>query len=218
MIFVNFKTYQESSGANALHLAKIIEEVSTETGIKIIAVAQPSDIKEICQTATVEVWSQKIDPVEYGAHTGAIIAEAVAEDGASGTFLNHSENKLDIETIQKCIERANQVDLKTLVFAANLQELNQIIRFSPTYISYEPPELVGSTSTSVSQAAPEVIKEAAEIARAHGTPLIVGAGIHSQDDVKKSIELGAMGIAVATNIVKSADPKAALLDLVQSFL
>ncbi len=218
MIFVNFKTYQESTGSNALALAKIIEEVSAETGIKIIAVAQPSDIKEICQSTKVEVWSQKIDPVEYGAHTGSIIAEAVVEDGASGTFLNHSENKLDIETIQKCIERANQVDLKTLVFAANIQELNQIIRFSPTYISYEPPELVGSTSTSVSQASPEVIKEAADIARAHGTPLIVGAGIHSQEDVKKSIELGAMGIAVATNIVKSTDPKAALLDLVQSFL
>ncbi|MEK7526396.1 MAG: triose-phosphate isomerase [Patescibacteria group bacterium] len=218
MIFVNFKTYQESTGSNALRLAKIIEEVSMQTGIKIIAVAQPSDIKEICQSAKVEVWSQKIDPVEYGAHTGAIIAEAVVEDGAIGTFLNHSENKLDIEVIQKCIDRANQVGLKTLVFAGSIEELNQIIRFSPTYISYEPAELVGSTSVSVSQSKPEMIKEAADIARAHGTPLIVGAGIHSQQDVKKSIELGAMGIAVATNIVKSTDPKAALLDLVQSFL
>ena len=33
--------------------------------------------------------------------------------------------------------------------------------------------------------------------------LIVGAGIHSRDDVKKSLELGATGIAVAKDILKA---------------
>jgi len=36
-------------------------------------------------------------------------------------------------------------------------------------------------------------------------------------DVKKSIELGAAGIAVASDIVKSADPRKELLDLVEGF-
>jgi len=45
----------------------------------------------------------------------------------------------------------------------------------------------------------------------------VGAGIHELTDVKKSMELGAVGVAVATDIVKAVDPKKELLDLVEGF-
>ena len=95
MIFINFKTYEQGTGANAVKLAKIIEEASFETHVKIIPAVQASDIKEITNTTKLEVWVQKIDPVDPGAHTGAILPEAVVEDGATGTFLNHSENKIE---------------------------------------------------------------------------------------------------------------------------
>ena len=218
MIFVNFKTYKEGTGINAVHLAKIMEEVSTETGIKIFAVVQPTDIKEVCESNQIEVWSQKIDPVEYGAHTGSILPEAVLEDGARGVFINHSENKAtSLEEIQKTVERANEVGLKTLVFADNIEELKNVLQYQPTFVSYEPAELVGSTTVSVSQAKPEVIKEAADISREAGIPLIVGAGVHSMEDVKIGKQLGAVGIAIATNIVKSENPRQALLDLIEGF-
>ncbi len=44
MIFVNFKTYKESTGKNALLLAHEIKKVSTFVGVKIIPVVQPSDV------------------------------------------------------------------------------------------------------------------------------------------------------------------------------
>src|SRR5688572_19323782 len=124
MIFVNFKTYEEGTGENAIHLAKIIQEVSFQTGIKIFAVVQSTDIKEVSESSSIEVWSQKIDPVGYGAHTGSVLPEAVIEDGARGVFVNHSENKAqDLDEIEKTIDRANEVGLKTLVFASDMQEL-----------------------------------------------------------------------------------------------
>ena len=104
-----------------------------------------------------------------------------------------------------------------MVFADNLEELKNVLQFSPTFVSYEPAEFVGSTTVSVSQAKPEVIKEAAEIATQAGIPLIVGAGVHSASDVRIGKQLGAVGIAIATNIVKSEDPKRALLDLIEGF-
>lgn len=218
MIFVNFKTYEEGTGTNAIRLAKILEEVSLETGIKIFAVTQPTDIREICQSSSIEVWSQKIDPVDYGAHTGSILPEAVIEDGAQGVFINHSENKShNLEEIKKTVVRAHEVGLKTLIFANTIDELKSVLDLHPTYVSYEPAELVGSTTTSVSQARPEIIKEAADISRLAGIPLIVGAGIHSTEDIRKIKELGSVGIAVATNIVKSENPKKALLDLIEGF-
>ncbi|KKR70842.1 MAG: Triosephosphate isomerase, partial [Candidatus Woesebacteria bacterium GW2011_GWA2_40_7b] len=84
-------------------------------------------------------------------------------------------------------------------------------------VSYEPPEFIGSVTTSVAEAKPEIVSQAAGIARSFGLPLIVGAGIHSMDDVRKSLELGAVGVAVATDIVKAEDPKKELLDLTEGF-
>jgi thiamine monophosphate synthase len=49
------------------------------------------------------------------------------------------------------------------------------------------------------------------------TSLIVGAGVHSRDDVEVAVKLGAVGIAVATDIVKASDPKKELEDLVAGF-
>lgn len=218
MIFVNFKTYQESTGRRAVDLAKILEEVSHEGQIKIIPVVSAADVSEIAAATKLETWVQKIDAAEFGAHTGAIIPEAVFEDGAVGTFLNHSEAKFQsFDELARASDRAGQAGLRTLIFAADAAELEKVASLKPTYLAYEPPELVGSATISVSQAKPEVIAQAVQISKNSGIPLIVGAGIHSREDVKKSLELGAVGIAVASDIVKAEDPKAELIDLVGGF-
>lgn len=217
MIFVNFKTYEKGTGAQAIETAKIIEEVSKGSGVKIVPVVQSSDVSEITKAVSLEIWVQKIDPVEFGAHTGSVIPEAVVEDGAMGTFLNHSETKLDFETLAKAHDRAKEVNLKTLIFASDMKELENISSLTPNFVSYEPAELIGSSTTSVTSTKPEIVKKAAEISRNAGIPLIVGAGVHSREDVKKSLELGAVGVAVASDIMKAEDPKKELLDLVEGF-
>jgi triosephosphate isomerase len=146
------------------------------------------------------------------------LPEEAAKIGVSGVFLNHSEHKFDnFDALYTANEKAMSANLKTLIFAGTLDELKKITELAPTYIAYEPPELVGSTTTSVAQAQPQVISEAAEISREAGLPLIVGAGVHEMSDVKKSLELGAVGVAVATDIVKATDPKKELLDLTEGF-
>lgn len=218
MIFVNFKTYERGTGTSAVGLTRILEEVSTSSKIKIIPVVQAADIKEAITNSKLEIWAQHTDPVEYGAHTGFILPEAVFEDGAMGTFLNHSEHKLEnFDTLKKAHERAKSVGLKTLIFAADLAELKEVVLLSPTFVAYEPPELVGSKTTSVANAMPEVISQAVEITRENDLPLVVGAGIKSREDVRKSLELGAVGVAVASDIVTAVDPKKEILDLVEGF-
>jgi triosephosphate isomerase len=218
MIFINFKTYEQGSGENAVKLTKVLEKVATETQIKIIPVVQAADIQEVVQSTKLEVWTQTIDPVEFGAHTGAVLPEAISEDGASGTFLNHSENKItDYEKLKLAVKRAKEVNLKILIFADNVEELGKVSVLYPDYVSYEPPELVGSKTTSVATAHPEVIKKAAEVSKTKGLPLIVGAGIHSREDVKKSLELGAVGVAIASGVVKAENPREKLLDLTEGF-
>ena len=218
MLFINFKTYEEGTGKNALELIKILEEVAESSQIKIIPVVQTTDIKEAVNISKLEIWTQSVDPVTFGAHTGSILPESVFEDGAAGTFLNHSERKFqNTASLQQTIQRCADVGLKTLVFASNLDELVIISSYNPTLVAYEPPEFIGSTTTSVTSAQPDIILKAVEIAKTHNLPLIVGAGIHSRQDVKKSLELGATGIAVAKDILKAEDPKKELLDLIEGF-
>ncbi len=218
MIFVNYKTFEESSGEKALLLTKKLEEVAHESQVKIIPIVQTIDAEMVLSSTTLEVWVQHIDPFNFGAHTGWVIPEEVAKIGISGVFLNHSEHKFsDFESLRIANEKAKEVNLKTLIFAGSIEELKNIATLKPTFIAYEPPELVGSTDTSVARSQPEIISQAAEIARAAGEPLIVGAGVSSMEDVKKSLELGAVGVALATAVVKANDPKVKLLELVEGF-
>lgn len=218
MIFVNFKTYEKGTGENALELVKKLEQVATINNFKVIPVLQATDIREASQITKLPIWSQIIDPVKFGAHTGSVLPEAVKEDGAKGTFLNHSEHKFnDFENLKKAVERCEQIGLETLIFAGDIEELKKVVTLRPTYVSYEPPELVGSKTTSVSQEKPEVIKKAVKVSRESSLPLIVGAGIKSEEDVRVSIQLGAVGVAVASGIVKSEDPINALRKLIKGF-
>jgi len=218
MLFVNYKTYEQGTGEAAVDLTKILEDVATESEIKIIPVVQAGDVREIVQMTKLEVWAQHVDPVDFGAHTGATIPQEVYEDGAIGTFLNHSEHKFSkFEDLKSANRIAQKVGLKTLVFAADVSELKKVIDLKPTFVAYEPPELVGSKTTSVSKAKPEVIARAVEVAKEAGLPLVVGAGIKSTEDVRTSVKLGAVGVAVASDIVKSDDPKQAVLELIEGF-
>lgn len=218
MIFVNYKTYEGGTGKNAISLTKILEEVAHETQVKIIPVVQIIDAEAVVNSTKLEVWIQHVDPISYGAHTGWTLPEEAAKIGIAGVFLNHSEHKFDnFDALYTACEKAIAANLKTLVFAGDIEELTKVSELGTTYIAYEPAELIGSTTTSVTSAQPEIISKAAEIARAKGLPLVVGAGVHSMDDVKKSLELGAVGVAVATDIVKAEDPRKELMDLTEGF-
>jgi triosephosphate isomerase len=199
-------------------LTKILEEVAHDSQVKIIPVVQIIDAEMVIPSTTLEVWIQHVDPLNYGAHTGWTLPEEAAKIGVSGVFLNHSEHKFDsFDALYTANERAMSANLKTLIFAGTIDELKKVTELAPTYVAYEPPELVGSTTTSVARAQPGIISEASEVARLGGEPLIVGAGVSSMEDVKKSLQLGAVGVAVATAIVKAPDPRAKLLELTEGF-
>lgn len=215
VMFVNFKTYEGATSLNGVNLARICEKIKQETGQEIIPVVQAVDIFRIAREfPELSLFSQHVDEQDYGAYTGHVLIEAVKEAGAIGTILNHSENRIEFDKIQHVIEKAKKMDFIVLVCAQNAKEIGIIAKYKPDYIAYEPPELIGG-EISVSSAKPEVITESVE--KAKGIPLIVGAGIKTEEDVRKSIELGAVGVLVASGIVKAKDQELALRDLIRGF-
>lgn len=212
MIFVNFKTYQQGTGELALSLAKICAEVAKETGIQIIPIVQVVDIFRLVSQG-LTVWTQHVDGIDFGPHTGQILPTAVLAAGAKGTLLNHAENKLSLEKIKAVMQKCQ--NLQTLICAESIEEAQQMMAFKPDFFVYEPPELIGG-QISVSQARPEIISEFVD--RIKEIPILVGAGIHSQADVQKALVLGAKGILVSSDVVLATNPKQELLNLAKGFL
>jgi triosephosphate isomerase (TIM) len=213
MIFVNFKTYKEASGTSSLHLAEACIFAQSKLGVKIIPIVQTVDIYKL-NILGFEVFSQCIDPVEHGPFTGANTAFSISFAGAKGTLLNHSEKKLSFSNLEKAILFSKQESLKTLVCTDSLDEALKLQKLKPSFIAYEPPELIGG-KISVSKAKPELIKDFAK--KITKLPFLVGAGINSSEDVKKALELGAKGVLVSSNVVLAQDPKKALLNLAEGF-
>ena len=214
MIFINFKTYEQGTGQAALKLAKICQKVEKKTSIKIIPVVQSVDIFRLSSQGFT-VWSQHVDDINFGPNTGQILPQAVKEAGAKGTLLNHSEYKLPIEVINEIVKRCRALKLKVLVCSDSFEETKAIVASKPDLIAYEPPEFIGSRTESVSSAKPGVIKDF--VKEIKEIPVLVGAGVRSQKDVKIALKLGAKGILVATDVVLAKDPQKELLDLAGGF-
>lgn len=210
MIITNFKTYQSASAENAVNLAKIHQEVALETGADIRVAVQAIDLHRVAEAVNIPVMAQHIDPIGFGSHTGHILPEAVKAIGASGTLLNHSERRLDKDTLQRAIERAKEVGLTTIVCAESPEEGASFLEFDPDFIAVEPPELIGG-DISVSTSQPEIIEHAAKLIGKD--KLLVGAGVKNGEDVKIAIKLGAKGVLLASGVTKAEDPKAVLMDL-----
>ncbi|MBW6462137.1 MAG: triose-phosphate isomerase [DPANN group archaeon] len=214
LIVINVKTFQAGTGPKLLKLAKQIEEVVKDTGSKIILSVPATDIYRISQAVKLPIYAQHTDLATYGPNTGAIIPESIKFAGAKGTILNHTEKKIDCKILKKTIVALKLNNLKTIVCADTIDDAKTIARFGPDMIALEPPELIGGNH-SVTKAKPEIITETVKIVKKinPNIKVLVGAGIKTAYDVKKSMELGADGVLIASSITNTKDAKKVMINM-----
>jgi len=212
-LIVNFKNYLEAAGEGALRLAKVAEEVASETGATIVVCPPLPNLSQVCASVKIPVFAQHTDPDKAGSSTGAIVAEVIKAAGAKGSILNHSEKRLDANKIASTIKRLSEVGLVTILCAREPSEVSLYAEFSPDYIAIEPPELIGS-GVAVSRAKPEVITESVKAAAKNPyVEIICGAGIADGKDVEAALRLGVCGVLVASGIVKASDWRSKILEM-----
>ncbi|MCK9150447.1 triose-phosphate isomerase [Methanobacterium alcaliphilum] len=215
IVILNFKTYLESTGQNALKLAKACEKVAKETGVNIAVAPQHMDIYMLAQEVEIPVFAQHIDPVVAGGHTGSVLLECAYEAGAVGTLINHSEQRMKLADIDEVIKRTSSKDMVSVVCTNNIETSIAAAALGPNFVAVEPPELIGS-GIPVSQAEPEVVEGTVDAVQKIDTSVNVlcGAGISTGDDMKAALDLGSVGVLLASGIILAKDPEKALLDLV----
>lgn len=191
MIFLNFKTYAETSGNNTLKLCRLIKDK------RIIPCLQAVDIFRIKQVLpNLEIWGQYADPVGLTA--------------ASGVLLNHCEHQLSLDQIEASVVKCRESKLRIMIITDTLELIKQVNQFQPDYIGFEDPKLIGGPVAMI-EAHFDLVEQAVAAAWA---PLIVGGGIRTAEHVRKSLSAGGKGVLVASEFAKSNNPEKTLTELI----
>ncbi len=207
VLVINFKAYESAFNLTlAENLAREASRISSSLGIRVI-LAVPSVLAMKLRELHEDIYLEHVDPVDFGAHTGRIPPASLKILGIKGSIINHSEHKLILREVHKVIKTLNGVGVESIACGDTPSEVSALAYMNPTMIAVEPPELIG-TGISVSKARPEVITESLEAIKRVGKdlPLLAGAGITSEADVRRAIELGAKGVLVASAVMKAKDP------------
>ena len=213
LVVVNFKTYESAHGIAAEELALIMEQI--ETDARMIAVVSAFDLSAVVSAApNLEIWTQHLDPINFGSNTGWLHPETAIQRGAKGTLINHAEHKVSIEHIAMLLDNVPE-GFTICACAADIDEARALSALQPDYVAVEPPELIGG-EISVTTADPEIVSGTARAIReiSEDVGILCGAGVKNGQDVLKAIELGTSGVLLASGVTKVKDAAAALNDLV----
>lgn len=215
VIVINFKVYPESIGAHGLKLAKTIDKIAKQSGSELVVCPVATDIFRISKEVGIPVWAQAATPKEPGSHTGHIVLEALNAAGASGTLINHSENRLKIADIEYLVNRAKKLKMDACVCTNNTPVSIACAALNPEFVAVEPPELIGG-DISVTTANPKIVRNTVNAIESTNAKVKVlcGAGVKNGRDVGKAIELGTDGVLLASGVVKADNPEKVLLDLI----
>ncbi len=209
-VLVNLKAYD----CDPVAVGRAAADVADDSSVEVAVAPQTAHLDRVAATG-VTTWAQDVAGVHHGSHTGSDVAEAVADAGAVGTLLNHSEQRRRLADIDSGRRAAARADLSTVVCANNPAQVGAAAALGPDAVAVEPPALIG-TGTPVSRADPDVVTDAVAAAAAVDEEVAVycGAGISTGEDVVAAADLGAAGVLLASGVAKADDPRAALEDLV----
>tara|TARA_Y100000310_G_C20628470_1_gene787256 strand:- start:750 stop:1400 length:651 start_codon:yes stop_codon:yes gene_type:complete len=210
LVLVNFKTYKQGSGKNAVKVAKFCQKVNgkVQMGVAVQAV----DIAAVVKAVRIPVFAQHIDVIDYGSHTGQVLGESVKEAGAVGVLINHSEHRIPIKVIKETVAKAKKLGLITVVCAKTDGEGRKLSRFKSDYVAVEPPSLIGDPNKSVCGENPSLITNSV---KKIGKNVLVGAGVKDDEDLRVALGLGAKGVLLASHIMKAKNPLKELKKLVR---
>lgn len=216
-LILNFKTYSESSGEEAVKLAEIVSAASKTTEVNITICPQAADIYRIREKfPMLSIWSQHIDPIQPGRNTGWTSPTTIVMAGATGTLINHSEKKQGMTEIENSVKIGKQLQLSACVAVNSVDLAIRVAPSKPDFIAYEPEELI-STGVSLIDSDQGLAEEFVSKMKDSSSKLILGAGVKDANDIKQSLKIGYHGVLLASGFINAENKAQYLQELLSGF-
>ncbi len=217
LIIVNFKAYPDVFGEKGIRLAKIAEKVSEEHGVSIAICPPLPYLVKYSEIFNIPVFSQKVDCITGKNGTGKISVKMIKASGASGTLINHSENRMILADLEEVVRNSRTHRLYTIICTNNEAVSAAAAKLDPHAVAFDPPELTG-TGVSISVVQPEIIQNSVKRIKMENPRVspFCGVGVLTPVDIEKALDMGIEGVIIDQIFVQAKDPHELLQNLVKS--
>lgn len=192
-----------------------VDEIANELDLQIYFTCPYTDIRYISNiTKSIIVCAQSMDPIIPGRGMGLILPESLEDAGAKAVFLNHAENKKTLSELNKCIQRAKELDMISIVCADSPQEVNAVACMNPDIIVAEPTVKIGSGKIADDSYIIEIVQK---VHKLFPNILVnIASGISSAEDCYHVIRLGADGTGATSGILTAKNPVQQVKEMVHA--
>lgn len=217
MLLINCKNYTQMSDDAIRAFVKDAQQISQNSNTDIV-IAPPQHLLKWLSDMDIKIMAQHVDASSAGSSTGHIIPELLKNSGIYGSIINHSEHRIPFDDISKIVDTLRDINMISVVCTQSVEETISYAKINPDYVAIEPPELIG-TGKSISTQQPALIRDAHNGIKQLGvkTKLLCGAGIVTGQDVSMALDLGSIGVLVASGVVKADNPTQVLEELAGAF-
>lgn len=214
-LVVNPKSYLY--GKKSLELAMAADKIAKDTGLDLYFTCPFADIRYIREnTNNIIVTAQHMGFLTPGRGMGHVLPESLKEAGADAVFLNHAENPLTISALSKTIQRAKDLEMKTIVCADSVAEAVALAKLSPDILLAEPTDLIGTGQVADDSYITETVAQIRAIDSKIG--IMIASGITTADDVYNVIKLGADGTGGTSGILNVPDPVVRIREMAEAIV
>ena len=202
-------------GDAVIEMGMYLDKLSAKYDIDIIYIAPFLELADVARaTEKLIVFAPYMDPIRLGRGMGLVLPEGIKAAGAKGVLLNHCERPMSFPALKQAIDRANELELLSLICADSIEEARAIAQLGPDIIAPEPNELIGSGTASDLSFVMDNIREIKKI-----NPNILveqAAGITTGKQVYEFLMAGSEGAGAGSGIFNAADPFAIADEMIAS--
>lgn len=214
-LIVNPKSYLY--GEESLKLAKAADLAAQETGVEVLFTCPFADLRYIREnTKYVVVTAQHMDSLRPGRGMGHVLPESLKAAGAEAVFLNHAENPLTLCELTKCISRAKELNMSTVVCADSVTEALAVAKLGPDILLCEPTDLIGTGHVADNSYVIQATTRIREIDP--NIMVMIASGVTTAEDVYNVIRLGADGTGATSGILKAPDPGLRVMEMAKAMV
>ena len=202
-------------GDEVLELALLAEEASKKYDVQVIFTTPFPDIRRVAEaTENLIVFAPSMDPIPVGRGLANILPESVRAAGADGVMLNHVEKQLSYLALKNTMDRANELNMLSLICSDSTVEAKAAALLAPTVITAEPNDLIGTGKASDLS----YIRTSVDAIRSINPDIyvLIGAGISCGQDVYNVIKEGADASGSSSAVACAKDKRAIVNEMLQA--